>query len=114
MEVDMVNALAQLSTMSKKLELLKTSAVGAQISCGLCGGPHENRHCSLVQDDQFTDAQVNYVGNQPRPLYNDPHSNTYDATIFTIRGTPTSASDQIVPLKSGYHSHEEKGLNQYS
>ncbi|MED6214714.1 hypothetical protein PIB30_105955, partial [Stylosanthes scabra] len=51
---------------------------GTQISCGLCGGPQENHNCSLVQDDQSSIAHVNYVGNQPRPPYNDPHSNTYN------------------------------------
>ncbi|MED6200428.1 hypothetical protein PIB30_084946 [Stylosanthes scabra] len=46
--------------------------------CGICGCPHENHNCISVQDDQFSAAQVNYVGNQPRPPYNDPHSNTYN------------------------------------
>ncbi|MED6188114.1 hypothetical protein PIB30_082953 [Stylosanthes scabra] len=62
--------------MNKKLEKLEAAAVGTQISCGLCGGPHENHYCSLFQDDRSSIAQVNYVGNQPRPPYNDPHSNT--------------------------------------
>ncbi|MED6213771.1 hypothetical protein PIB30_096598 [Stylosanthes scabra] len=33
--------------------------------------------------------------------------------IFTIRSNPTSASDQVVPVKSGYRSHGERGLKQY-
>ncbi|MED6163781.1 hypothetical protein PIB30_083336 [Stylosanthes scabra] len=53
----------QLSTMNKKLEKLKVSAIGAQSppfhTCGICGGPHESNICS----------------NQPR---NDPYSNTYN------------------------------------
>ncbi|MED6137702.1 hypothetical protein PIB30_067431 [Stylosanthes scabra] len=66
MEVDSVNALmAQLSAMSKKLEKLEASAVGTQVACGLCSGPHENHNCSLLQDDQSSAAQVNYMGNQP-------------------------------------------------
>ncbi|MED6164964.1 hypothetical protein PIB30_095187, partial [Stylosanthes scabra] len=39
---------------------------------------HENHNCISVQDDQFSAAQVNYVSNQPKPPYNDPHSNTYN------------------------------------
>ncbi|MED6189606.1 hypothetical protein PIB30_097696, partial [Stylosanthes scabra] len=31
-----------------------------------------------IQDDQFTAEQVNFVNNQPRPPYSDPHSNTYN------------------------------------
>ncbi|MED6150855.1 hypothetical protein PIB30_076614 [Stylosanthes scabra] len=46
MEVDSVNALmAQLNVMNKKLEKLEASAVGTQVACGLCGGPHENHSC---------------------------------------------------------------------
>ncbi|MED6164682.1 hypothetical protein PIB30_092509, partial [Stylosanthes scabra] len=79
LEVDSVNALmTQLSTMNKKLEKLEASAVETQIVCGICSGPHENHNCISVQDDQFLAAQVNSVGNQPRPPYNDPHSNTYN------------------------------------
>ncbi|MED6154194.1 hypothetical protein PIB30_109884, partial [Stylosanthes scabra] len=68
LEVDYVNVLmAQLSALNKKLEKLEASAVGTQVVCGICGGPHENHNCISVQDDQFSAAQVNYVGNQPRP-----------------------------------------------
>ncbi|MED6178970.1 hypothetical protein PIB30_112537, partial [Stylosanthes scabra] len=28
--------------------------------------------------DQLSAEQVNFVNNQPRPPYNDPHSNTYN------------------------------------
>ncbi|MED6213544.1 hypothetical protein PIB30_094420 [Stylosanthes scabra] len=70
--------MTQLSTINKKLEKLEASAVGTQVICGICGGPHENHNCISVQDDQFSAAQVNYVGNQPRSSYNDPHSNTYN------------------------------------
>ncbi|MED6212276.1 hypothetical protein PIB30_081747 [Stylosanthes scabra] len=39
---DAVNALmTQLSTINKKLEKLEASAVGTQVVCGICGGPHE-------------------------------------------------------------------------
>ncbi|MED6179162.1 hypothetical protein PIB30_114562, partial [Stylosanthes scabra] len=31
-----------------------------------------------IQDNQFSAEQVNFVNNQPRPPYNDPHSNTYN------------------------------------
>ncbi|MED6116511.1 hypothetical protein PIB30_100992 [Stylosanthes scabra] len=48
------------------------------MACGICGGPHENHNCMSIQDDQFSTAQVNFVNNQPRPPYNDPHSNTYN------------------------------------
>ncbi|MED6166904.1 hypothetical protein PIB30_113905, partial [Stylosanthes scabra] len=79
LEVDSVNALmTQLNTINKKLEKLEASAVGTQVVCGICGGPHENHNCISVQDDQFSAAQLNYVGNQPWPPYNDPHSNTYN------------------------------------
>ncbi|MED6127452.1 hypothetical protein PIB30_088272 [Stylosanthes scabra] len=79
LEVDSVNALmTQLSTINKKLKKLEALAAGTQIICGICGGPHENHNCMSIQDDQFSAAQVNYVNNQPRPPYNDPHSNTYN------------------------------------
>ncbi|MED6138946.1 hypothetical protein PIB30_079270, partial [Stylosanthes scabra] len=79
LEVDSVNALmAQLSAMNKKLEKLEASAAGTLMACGICGGPHENHNCMSIQDDQFSTAQVNFVNNQPRPLYTDPHSNTYN------------------------------------
>ncbi|MED6152957.1 hypothetical protein PIB30_096940 [Stylosanthes scabra] len=70
--------MTQLNTINKKLEKLEASAVGTQVICGICGGPHENHNCISVQDDQFSAAQVNSVGNQPRLPYNDPHSNTYN------------------------------------
>ncbi|MED6178694.1 hypothetical protein PIB30_110037, partial [Stylosanthes scabra] len=35
-------------------------------------------NCNLIQDDQSSAAQVNYVGSQSRPQHNDPHSNTYN------------------------------------
>ncbi|MED6154665.1 hypothetical protein PIB30_114818, partial [Stylosanthes scabra] len=58
MEVETLNALmAQLSAMNKKSEKLEASAMSTQASCGLCGGPHENHNCSLLQDDQSTAAQ---------------------------------------------------------
>ncbi|MED6223246.1 hypothetical protein PIB30_072146 [Stylosanthes scabra] len=61
LEVDSVNALmTQLRTINKKLEKLEASAVGIQVICGICGGPHENHNCISVQDDQFLAAQVNY------------------------------------------------------
>ncbi|MED6116667.1 hypothetical protein PIB30_102351, partial [Stylosanthes scabra] len=62
MEVERVNVLmTQLSTMNKKLEKLEAAAVGTPILCGLCGGPHENHNCNLVQDDQSSIVPVNYV-----------------------------------------------------
>ncbi|MED6213974.1 hypothetical protein PIB30_098611, partial [Stylosanthes scabra] len=62
LEVDTVNAfMTQLSTISKKFEKLEASAVGTQVACGICGGPHENHNCMSIQDDQFTAEQVNYV-----------------------------------------------------
>ncbi|MED6130196.1 hypothetical protein PIB30_115623, partial [Stylosanthes scabra] len=58
LEVDSVNALmTQLSTINKKLEKLKASALGTQVICGICGVPHENHNCISVQDDQFLAAQ---------------------------------------------------------
>ncbi|MED6178713.1 hypothetical protein PIB30_110238 [Stylosanthes scabra] len=60
------------------LEKLEASAAGTLMACGICGGPHENHNCMSFEDDQFSTAQVNYVNNQPRPPYNDPHSNTYN------------------------------------
>ncbi|MED6210264.1 hypothetical protein PIB30_062567, partial [Stylosanthes scabra] len=58
LEVDSVNALmTQLSAMNKKLQKLEASAVGTQVVCGICGGPHENHNCISVQDDQFKAAQ---------------------------------------------------------
>ncbi|MED6189104.1 hypothetical protein PIB30_092489 [Stylosanthes scabra] len=56
--------MTQLSTINKKLEKLEASAVGTQIICGICGGPHENHNCISVQDDQFSAAQVNYIAKQ--------------------------------------------------
>ncbi|MED6226733.1 hypothetical protein PIB30_106631, partial [Stylosanthes scabra] len=79
LEVDSVNTLmTQLSTISKKLEKLEASAVGTQVACGICGGSHENHNCMLIQENQFSAEQVNFVNNQPRPPYNNPHSNTYN------------------------------------
>ncbi|MED6151315.1 hypothetical protein PIB30_081330 [Stylosanthes scabra] len=60
------------------LEKHEASASRTLIICGICGGPHENLNCMSIQDDQFSAIQVNYVNNQPRPPYNDPHSNTYN------------------------------------
>ncbi|MED6141497.1 hypothetical protein PIB30_104028, partial [Stylosanthes scabra] len=78
LEVDSVNTLmTQLSTISKKLEKLEASAAGTQVACGICGGPHENHNCMSIQDNQFSTEQVNFMNNQPRPPYSDPHSNTY-------------------------------------
>ncbi|MED6138650.1 hypothetical protein PIB30_076404 [Stylosanthes scabra] len=66
MEVDSANALmAQLSVINKKLERLEVSAVGTPVSCGLCGGPHDNHNCSLVQDEQSADAQPTSTKGQP-------------------------------------------------
>ncbi|MED6164216.1 hypothetical protein PIB30_087562 [Stylosanthes scabra] len=63
MEVETVNALmAQLSAMNKKLEKLEASSVSTQASCGLCGGPHEIRNCSLLQDDESVAAQSELCG----------------------------------------------------
>ncbi|MED6214337.1 hypothetical protein PIB30_102097, partial [Stylosanthes scabra] len=57
-EVDFVNALmTQLIAMNKKLEKLEASAVGTQVACGICGGPHENHNWMSIQDDQFSTAQ---------------------------------------------------------
>ncbi|MED6214331.1 hypothetical protein PIB30_102028 [Stylosanthes scabra] len=97
MEVETVNALmAELSAMNKKFEKLEASAVSTQASCGLYGGPHENHNCSLLQDDQYAAAQVNYVGNQPRPPYNDP---TPTLTISVGEITPTSVGEVIKDSK---------------
>ncbi|MED6189913.1 hypothetical protein PIB30_100633 [Stylosanthes scabra] len=57
----------KICTISKKLEKLEASAVGTQVACGICGGPHENHNCMSIQDDQFIAEQVNFVNNQPRP-----------------------------------------------
>ncbi|MED6139472.1 hypothetical protein PIB30_084180 [Stylosanthes scabra] len=97
MEVETVNALmTQLGTINKKLEKLEAVVVSTQNSCGLCGGPHENHNCSLLQDDQCAAAQVNYVGNQPRPPHNDPHSNTYNPGW---KNHPTSVGEAIKDSK---------------
>ncbi|MED6163397.1 hypothetical protein PIB30_079565 [Stylosanthes scabra] len=87
--------MTQLSTINKKLEKLEASAAGTLIICGICGGPHENHNCISIQDDQFSAAQVNYVNNQPRPPYNDPHSNTYNPG--QIAKQITEKSSNILP-----------------
>ncbi|MED6114124.1 hypothetical protein PIB30_077284 [Stylosanthes scabra] len=78
LEVDSVNALmTQLSTINKKLEKLEASAVGTQIVCGICGGPHENHNCISVQDDQFSVAQIakQITEKPPNTLPSDTISN---------------------------------------
>ncbi|MED6179210.1 hypothetical protein PIB30_114989, partial [Stylosanthes scabra] len=36
-----------------QLEKLEASAMGTQVACGICGGPHENHNCMLTQENQF-------------------------------------------------------------
>ncbi|MED6164427.1 hypothetical protein PIB30_089979, partial [Stylosanthes scabra] len=71
----------QLITLNKKMEKLEVVTIGTQvettITCGLCGGPHENYQCHLVKEDQLME-QVNYMGNQPRQPFHDPNANTYN------------------------------------
>ncbi|MED6224915.1 hypothetical protein PIB30_088809 [Stylosanthes scabra] len=97
LEVDSVNALmTQLSTISKKLEKLEASTVGTQVACCICGGPHENHNCMSIQDDQLSAEQVNFVNNQPRPPYNDPHSNTYNpASIRNLETRMGQIAEQM-------------------
>ncbi|MED6126034.1 hypothetical protein PIB30_074487 [Stylosanthes scabra] len=64
MEVETVDAILaqnkamtqQLSVLNKKLEKLEVAVVGTQlatqVACGICGDPHKNHNCSLIQDDQ--------------------------------------------------------------
>ncbi|MED6213755.1 hypothetical protein PIB30_096351, partial [Stylosanthes scabra] len=71
----------QLTTLNKKMEKLEVAAMGTQaetpITCGLCGGPHENHHCCLSGEDQPME-QANYMGNLQRQPYHDPNANTYN------------------------------------
>ncbi|MED6160100.1 hypothetical protein PIB30_048225 [Stylosanthes scabra] len=64
-----------------EMEKLEVAAMGAQaetpITCGLCGGYHENHHCCLIREDQPME-QANYMGNQQRQPYHDPNANTYN------------------------------------
>ncbi|MED6126693.1 hypothetical protein PIB30_080817 [Stylosanthes scabra] len=104
MELETVDALLaqnksmaqQLSALNKKLEKLEVFAVGTQSSpfytCGICGGPHESNHCSMIQDDQSSIEQVNYLGNQPRPPQNDPYSNTYNQETAAFSTTHLSST----------------------
>ncbi|MED6221261.1 hypothetical protein PIB30_052714 [Stylosanthes scabra] len=87
LEVDSVNALmTQLITINKKLEKLEASAVETQMVCGICGGPHENHNCISVQDDQFSAAQVNYVGQIAKQL-TEKSPNTFPSnTIPNTKG----------------------------
>ncbi|MED6212512.1 hypothetical protein PIB30_084045 [Stylosanthes scabra] len=91
MEVEIVNALmAQLSTMNKKLEKLEPAVMGTQISCGLCGGPHENHNCILVQDDQSSIAQLGRQSRAARAMDQPQFSKT---TTIPFTSTAPEATE---------------------
>ncbi|MED6168952.1 hypothetical protein PIB30_016639 [Stylosanthes scabra] len=69
--------------MNKKLEKLEVSAIGhqstLQMPCGLCGGPHDNHNCSMVQEGQISTEQNNRQPQQPpqrQPPYPQPSNNS--------------------------------------
>ncbi|MED6215427.1 hypothetical protein PIB30_113571, partial [Stylosanthes scabra] len=66
------------------------------ITCGLCGGPHENHNCCLIRENQLLE-QANYMGNQQRQPYQDPNANTYkpDGGItLTLVGEGTKIKEE--------------------
>ncbi|MED6200292.1 hypothetical protein PIB30_083641 [Stylosanthes scabra] len=67
------------------------------ITCGLCGGPHENHHCCLIREDQPM-KQAIYMGNQPRHPYHDPNANTYNPGW---RNHPHLGECKAVTVRSG-------------
>ncbi|MED6188750.1 hypothetical protein PIB30_088897 [Stylosanthes scabra] len=97
LEVDSVNALmTQLSTINKKLEKLKALAVGTQVVCGICGGPHENHNCISVQDNQFSAAQIakQLTEKSPNTLPSDTITNPrQECKAITLRSGKTIKND---------------------
>ncbi|MED6198460.1 hypothetical protein PIB30_066433 [Stylosanthes scabra] len=56
---------------------MQVAAVNTQIgACDLCGNlGHSREECALAQPVM---EQANYMGNAPRPPYNDPYSKTFN------------------------------------
>ena len=77
-EIDAVTSLvAQVESLSKKLDTLTSPRVAAVTSCTGCGGGHAPSDCPISIGRTTSVEQVDFVGNAMRGQ-GSPYSNTYN------------------------------------